>query len=200
MSKLDLIKEYKSYYKAGTKPEIVEFGKAGYLAVEGKGEPAGAVFVSKVEALYPLAYGIKKVCKANDNDFGVPKLEGLWWVEGNRPALEVPRAEWHWKLLIRMPEFVTEKMVATVQPEVAKIKKNDLIKEIEFEKWSEGRCAQIMHVGPYSTEPATIKMLMEFMAAGGLSVNGRHHEIYLSDPRKTEPAKMKTIIRYPVRS
>ena len=103
-------------------------------------------------------------------------------------------------MITGMPEFVTEKMVATVQPEVAKIKKNDLIKEIQFEKWSEGRCAQIMHVGPYSTEPATIKMLMEFMAAGGLSVNGRHHEIYLSDPRKTEPAKMKTIIRYPVRS
>ncbi len=77
MPKLDLVKDYKSYYKAGKKPEIVEFGEANYLSVEGKGEPAGEIFVSKVEALYPLAYGIKKICKERDNDFGVPKLEGL---------------------------------------------------------------------------------------------------------------------------
>ncbi len=92
---------------------------ANYLAIEGKGEPAGELFVSKVEALYPLAYGIKKICKEQDNDFGVPKLEGLWWVEGNIPALEIPRSEWHWKLLIRMPEFVTKEMMRSVQPEVA---------------------------------------------------------------------------------
>ena len=199
MTKLDLVKEYKAYYKAGKKPEIVEFGEANYLSIEGKGEPAGEVFVSKVEALYPLAYGIKKICKEQDNDFGVPKLEGLWWVEGNKPALEVPRSEWCWRLLIRMPGFVTEEMMASVQPEVAKKKKNDLIQEISFEKIMEGKCVQIMHIGPYSTEPETIDSLMEFMAQNGQSVNGLHHEIYLSDPRKTEPSKMKTLIRYPVK-
>ena len=199
MPKLDLVKEYKAYYKAGKKPEIVEFGEANYLSIEGKGEPAGEVFVSKVEALYPLAYGIKKICKEQDNDFGVPKLEGLWWVEGNKPALEVPRSEWCWRLLIRMPGFVTEEMMASVQPEVAKKKKNDLIQEISFEKIMEGKCVQIMHIGPYSTEPETIDSLMEFMAQNGQSVNGLHHEIYLSDPRKTEPSKMKTLIRYPVK-
>lgn len=199
MPKLDLVKEYKSYYKAGKKPEIVEFGEANYLSLEGKGEPAGEVFVSKVEALYPLAYGIKKICKEQDNDFGVPKLEGLWWVEGNKPALEVPRSEWCWKLLIRMPEFVIEETMASVQPEVAKKKKNDLIQDISFEKITEGKCVQIMHTGPYSTEPETINSLMEFMAKNSQSVNGLHHEIYLSDPRKTEPSKMKTLIRYPVK-
>ena len=199
MPKLDLVKEYKAYYKAGKKPEIVEFGEANYLSIEGKGEPAGEVFVSKVEALYPLAYGIKKICKEQDNDFGVPKLEGLWWVEGNKPALEVPRSEWCWRLLIRMPGFVTEEMMASVQPEVAKKKKNDLIQEISFEKIMEGKCVQIMHIGPYSTEPETIDSLMEFMAQNGQSVNGLHHEIYLSDPRKTKPSKMKTLIRYPVK-
>jgi len=198
MPKLDLAKEYKSYYKAGKKPEIVEFSEANYLSIEGKGEPAGKVFVSKVEALYPLAYGIKKICKEQDNDFGVPKLEGLWWVEGDTPALEIPRSEWYWKLLIRMPEFVTKEMVQSVQPEVAKKKKNDLIQEIEFEQITEGKSIQIMHIGPYSTEPETINLLMEFLANNNQSVNGLHHEIYLSDPRKTEPSKMKTIIRYPV--
>jgi len=199
MPKLDLAKKYKPYYRAGKKPEIVELGEANYLAIEGKGEPAGEIFVSKVEALYPLAYGIKNICKEKNNDFGVPKLEGLWWVEGNSPALEVPRSEWHWKLLIRMPEFVTRKMILSVQPEVTKKKKNDLIREISFEKIAEDKCVQIMHIGPYSTEPETIKILMEFMDKNGLFVNGLHHEIYLSDPRKTEPSKMKTLIRYPVK-
>jgi len=199
MSKLDLVREYKSYYKAGKKPEIVEFGEANYLAIEGKGEPAGEEFVSKVEALYPLAYGIKKICKEQENDFGVPKLEGLWWVEGNTPALEVPRSEWCWKLLIRMPEFVTSEMMLSVQPEVAKKKNNELIQEISFEKITEGKCLQVMHIGPYSTEPGTINALMDFMTENGLSVNGLHHEIYLSDPRKTESEKMKTLIRYPVK-
>jgi hypothetical protein len=199
MSKLDLVKEYRSYYKAGKKPEIVEFQGANYLSIEGKGEPAGKVFVSKVEALYPLAYGIKKICKEQGNDFGVPKLEGLWWVEGDTSALEVPRDEWYWKLLIRMPDFVEKKIMASVQPELTKKKNNALIQEIAFEAITEGKCVQIMHVGPYSTEPETINLLMEFIDKNGLSVNGLHHEIYLSDPRKTEPEKMKTLIRYPVK-
>ncbi len=198
MAKLDLVKEYKSYYKAGKKPEVVVFQEANYLTIEGKGEPAGEVFVSKVEALYPLAYGIKKLCKDQDNDFGVPKLEGLWWVEGDIPALDVPRNDWCWKLLIRMPDFVTEEMMASVQPEVAKKKKNEITQEISFEKITEGKCVQIMHIGPYATEPEIINILMEFIAENELSVNGLHHEIYLSDPRKTEPSKMKTLIRYPV--
>ncbi len=195
MPKLDLAKEYKSYYKAGKNPEIVNFDEASYLSIEGKGEPAGTVFVSKVEALYPLAYGIKKICKEKGSDFGVPKLEGLWWVEGDVPALEIPRNKWHWKLLIRMPDFITAEMVSSVQPEVAKKKKNTLIQEISFEKISEGKCVQVMHVGPYSTEPKTINSLMAFISDNGLSVSGLHHEIYLSDPRKTEPSKMKTLIR-----
>lgn len=199
MAKLDLVKEYKSYYKAGKKPEIVEFHGANYLSIDGKGEPAGEVFVRKVEALFPLAYGIKKVCKEQGNDFGVPKLEGLWWVVGDTPALEVPRNEWFWKLLIRMPDFVTEEMMASVKPEVETRNKNALIQEISFVTIAEGKCVQMMHVGPYATEPETINSLMAFIKENGLSVNGLHHEIYLSDPRKTEPEKMKTLIRYPVK-
>ena len=199
MSKLDLLKEYKSYYNAGKNPEIVEFEEVSYLTIEGIGEPAGKMFVSKVEALYPLAYGIKKICKEQDKDFGVPKLEGLWWVEGDTPALEIPRSEWRWKLLIRMPEFITKKLTYSVQPVIAKKKKNELVKEIALEKMTEGKCVQIMHIGPYSTEHKTINELMAFIDANGISVNGKHHEIYLSDPRKNKPDKMKTIIRYPVK-
>ena len=146
-----------------------------------------------------MVYGIKKICKEQDQDFGVPKLEGLWWVEGDTPALEVPRSEWCWKLLIRMPDLVTKEMALSIQPEIEKKKKNSVIKEISFETISEGKCVQVMHIGPYSAEPETINMLLDFITGNGLSVNGLHHEIYLSDPRKTAPEKMKTIIRYPVK-
>jgi len=94
---------------------------------------------------------------------------------------------------------VTNEMVGSVQPEVAAKKKNDVIHEISFEKMTEGKCVQIMHVGPYATEPETIKELLAFAAENVLTVNGLHHEIYISDPRKTEPLKMKTLIRYPVK-
>ena len=199
MSKLDLLKEYKSYYNAGKNPEIVEFDEANYLTIEGIGEPVGKMFVSKVEALYPLAYGIKKICKEQDKDFGVPKLEGLWWVEGDTPALEIPRNKWRWKLLIRMPEFITKELMFSAQLIVTKKKKNELVQKIALEKMTEGKCVQIMHIGPYSTEHKTINELMAFIDANGMSVNGKHHEIYLSDPRKKKPDKMKTIIRYPVK-
>jgi 3-methyladenine DNA glycosylase AlkD len=113
-TKLDLTKEYKTYYKSKTSPEVVEFAEIPFLTIEGKGEPGGKEFTSKVEALYPLAYGVKNICKKQGKDFGVPKLEGLWWVESDRPALEVPCEEWRWKLLIRMPdnpETVTEEQM-----------------------------------------------------------------------------------------
>ena len=132
-------------------------------------------------------------------DFGVPKLEGLWWVEGDIPALEVPREEWCWKLLIRMPDYVTNEMMDIAQTEVAKKKKNERIKDISLEKIKEGKSAQIMHIGSYATEPETIDTLLDYISENGLSVSGLHHEIYLSDPRKTEPDKLKTIIRYPVK-
>jgi len=93
-TKLDLTKEYKTYYTAKTTPEVVEFGEISFLTIEGKGEPGGKEFTSKVKALYPLAYGIKNIYKKQGKDFVVPKLEGLWWVESNKPTLEVPREEW----------------------------------------------------------------------------------------------------------
>lgn len=199
MTKLDLIKEYKSYYKTGKKPERVSFNNIPYLTLEGKGAPAGPEFVDKVQALYPMAYGLKKFYKDMAMDFGVPKLEGLWWVEDDKPALEVPQEEWCWKLMIRIPDFVKKDVFMSIRPEVAEKKKSELINEIKFEEILEGECVQMLHVGPYSTEPETISAILSFIDEQRLTVNGLHHEIYLSDPRKTAPEKMKTIIRYPVK-
>jgi len=198
-TKLDLTKEYKTYYTSKTSPEVVEFAEIPFLTIEGKGEPGGKEFASKVEALYPLAYGVKNICKKQGKDFGVPKLEGLWWVESDRPALEVPREEWRWKLLIRMPDFVTSEMVEKAKEEVFKKKGIELIKEIKFEKMKEGKCVQILHIGPYSTEPESLPKMKKLMEEENLVKNGLHHEIYLSDPRRVPEEKWKTILRQPVK-
>lgn len=137
--------------------------------------------------------------KKEGKDFTVAKLEGLWWLESDKPALEVPREEWRWKLLIRMPEFVTSENVEKAKAGVIKKKGIELIDEIKFEKVTEGKCVQILHIGPYSTEHEAIAKMKKFMDDNNLLENGIHHEIYLSDPRKVAPEKMKTILRQPVK-
>ncbi len=199
MEKTDLVKQDKEYYSAKKKPEIREFKELNFLVIEGKGEPAGIEFTKAVEALYPLAYGIKNIYKKQEMDFAVPKLEGLWWVNSEKDALEVPRSEWYWKLMIRTPDFVTNENFKQAKINVIKKKGIAKINEIQFEKITEGKCIQIMHVGPYSTEPETINQMQNFMKENGFVKNGLHHEIYLSDPRKTAPEKMKTILRQPVK-
>lgn len=198
-TKIDLVKEDKIYYAAKTNPQIVEFAEIPYLIVEGKGEPAGKPFTEAVQALYPFAYGIKGICKQGGKDFAVAKLEGFWWVKSNKPALEVPRKEWYWKLLIRIPDFVTSEIAEKARLEVMKKKGIILLKDIKFEKITEGRCIQVLHIGPYATEPETIAKMRKMMKENSLIENGLHHEIYLSDPRKTPPQKMKTILRQPIK-
>ena len=134
-TKLDFIKEYKQYYAAKSISVVVESGKVPYLSIEGKGEPAGEVFTKTVEALYPLAYGVKSICKKQDQDFGVPKLEGLWWVKSNKPALEVPRSEWYWKLLIRMPDSATSEIIKNAKEEVFKKKGIELLRKLNLKKY-----------------------------------------------------------------
>lgn len=199
MEKLDLTKKYKAYYSAKAKPELTEFGNIQYLTIKGKGEPAGKEFGEKTATLYPVAYGIKKICKAQSKDFAVPKLEGLWWADSSKPFLSVPRSEWQWKLLIRMPDFVTSKILAEATKEVSEKKKLQSAKEVNLETIDEGKLVNILHAGSYSAEPATIAQMDNFIKGNSLSKNGLHHEIYLSDPNKTEPSKMKTILRQPVK-
>lgn len=198
-TKLDLTKKYKTYYTAKKTPEVVEFDEAQFLTIVGKGAPGGKEFTAKVEALYSLAYGVKMPMKKGGKDFTVPKLEGLWWVESDKPPLEVPREEWKWKLLIRMPEFVTSEYVEKSKPAVIKKKSIELVNEIKFEKITEGKCVQVLHIGPYSTEPESLARMKELMEENNLVEKALHHEIYLSDPRRVPEEKMKTILRQPVK-
>ncbi|GAB2643627.1 GyrI-like domain-containing protein [Nocardia goodfellowii] len=186
--KIDLAKSDKHYYTASTEPELRTFEPYHYLTVTGMGAPAGPEYTEALTALYRTAYGIKKAAKAAEQDFVVPKLEGLWWVESDRPPLTVPREEWHWQLLIRMPEVATERAAAEL-----------VEKPVTIERVHEGLTVQALHLGPYATEPETLARMDAFMSAEGLTMNGRHHEIYLSDPRRTPGPKTKTILRHPAR-
>lgn len=207
MEKLDLSKTYKRYFTAKAKPEIVEIEPAQFISIPGKGDPSAKAFSEKVQALYATAYAIKFMYKSLGNDFIVSKLEGIWWYDETvfnaypiaDAPINVPRNEWEYRLLIRMPDYVVkQEMKRSV--EIVMAKKNlPLAKSIEWFAMSEGKSVQMLHVGPFSTEPETLREMDTFMKANGLTKNGRHHEIYLSDFNKTEPGKLKTILREPVK-
>lgn len=202
MEKIDMKKQMKALYSASTKKiEIVETSEMRFLMIDGAGDPnAAEAFHQGVEALYSLAYTVKFMVKKGPEalDFAVMPLEGLWWVEDMTRFSMDRKDEWLWTLMIAQPDFVTEALV--VQAGEAAGKKKDLpaLGKIRLEPFFEGRCAQTLHVGPFSEEPATIERLHAFIRAEGFRPYGKHHEIYLSDPRRTAPEKLKTILRQPV--
>ncbi|WP_431956767.1 GyrI-like domain-containing protein [Nocardia lijiangensis] len=183
--KIDLAKSDKQYYTAPAEPGLRTFEGYDYAMITGSGAPTGPEYTEAVALLYQAAYGAKKVAKADGRDFVVPKLEGLWWVESDEPPLSVPREQWHWTMMIRMPEGVTAAMIGEGP--------------VRFERLVEGESVQVLHVGPYATEPETLDRMEKFMAAEGLTPHGRHHEIYLTDPRKVPGDRTRTILRQPVR-
>jgi hypothetical protein len=207
MSKLDLTKTDKIYYKAKTTPEIVFIEKANYISLTGKGDPSGKDFSEKIQALYTTAYIIKFMLKEVNNDFVVPKLEALWGFDNEKYASvsmdeapqKIPRSEWNYRIMIRMPDFVTQEQSEEAIAIAANKKQNALAKTIEFFEMEEGKVIQILHIGPFETEPQTLKKIQEFSTENNLQQNGLHHEIYLSDFRKTAPEKLKTILREPVK-
>lgn len=196
--KTDLKKELKNYFTSKTKPSVERFEKQNYLSLVGKGAPDGTSFSNAVTLLYSLAYAIKSRSKQAGHDFVVPPLEGQWWVDGDEFFMAVPRNEWNWKLLVMMPDFVTKIAFEEGKDSVHSKKKLDC-DEVKFEALQEGACAQILHKGSFKTEPETIKTLEAFIKTSGYMKNGLHHEIYLSNPNKTASAKMKTILRQPIK-
>lgn len=205
MEKLDLTKKYKTYYHAPTRPEIVDIGPAQYLSLTGTGDPSGEAFAANVAALYPVAYAIKFRCKERGNDFTVAKLEGQWWFDMQAfPGLtmadapvKVPRSEWSYRLLIRLPDYVTAEDISTGI--AAAVKKGvPYAEKVALFNMHEGKSVQMLHKGPFSREGESLQVMHDFMVAQKLSHNGLHHEIYLSDFRKTPQEKLKTILREPV--
>ena len=193
--KVDLYKLHKSEYVTPKEPALVETGAAKYLAVEGVGAPGGEKFQQAVGALYRMAYTMKMAKKFAGQDYKVCQLEGLWWsIERMQP-----QDAWRWKLLIRVPDFISARDLKATLAALKEKGKDDLPVEVRLETLQEGLCVQVLHTGPYADEPATMARMKAFAGGKGLSFIGPHHEIYLSDPRRVPPEKLRTILRMPVK-
>jgi hypothetical protein len=191
---------------------IVDVPEFGFVAVTGTGEPGGAEFTEAVQALYSVSYGAHfRLNKLTGQAPRVMPLEGLWWVDdpaqqdivaavarGEVTIAGSDRGSWRWQALIMQPDPIDAELIATATAEAASKKDLPGLARLEYIRWAEGRCAQLLHIGPYAAEAPSIAALHEAIAAAGYRPRGRHHEIYLGDPRRSAPEKLRTIIRHPV--
>jgi hypothetical protein len=201
MTKIDLKKELKPLYQPSAK-EVVEIAvpTLNYLMIDGEGDPnTSQAYADAVETLFMTSYTLKFMFKkgALAIDYGVMPLEGLWWADDLSVFSTGDKAKWKWTSMMMQPSFVTLEMVEQAIASVKKKKNPPALAKLRFMPFSEGRCAQIMHIGPFSEEGPTIEKVHRFIESRSQRT-GKHHEIYLSDIRKADPAKWKTIIRQPM--
>lgn len=205
----DFKKEYKEFYMPKNKPEIITVPKANYIAVRGKGDPneVGGAYQQAISVLYAVAYTLKMSYKTDHKiegffEYVVPPLEGFWWQDGKDGIDYTDKASFNWISVIRLPEFITQKDFEWAVETATKKKKLDC-SSAELMTIDEGLCIQIMHLGPFDDEPATIALMDEYLDKNGyvndITNTRLHHEIYLSDARRVVPEKWKTVIRHPIK-
>ena len=205
----DYRKEYRELYQPKTTPTVVDVGEMQFVAVEGRGNPndENGEYQQAISVLYAVQYTIKMSkmgsrAPAGYFDYVVPPLEGFWWLDNDEEFSVENKSKYRWLSVIRLPEFVDEKVFQWACQEATKKKKIDTQKA-QYLKIKEGLCVQCLHIGPYDDEPKTLKLMHDFINENGwqsdLNEIRRHHEIYLSDPRKTETSKLKTVLRIPVK-
>ena len=205
----DFKKEYKQLYQPGTKPEIVQVPPMNFVAVRGAGDPneENGAYQNSIPVLYAISYTLRMSYKGDYKIEGyfpyvVPPLEGFWWQEGVHAVDYERKEDFRWISVIRLPDFVSEEDFAWAKQEAARKKKLDC-SAAEFWSHEEGLCVQMLHLGPFDEEPKTVAIMDEYLAEQGyehdFSETRMHHEIYLSDPRKVQPEKFKTVIRHPVK-
>ena len=201
MDKLDLKKVNRHLYApSAQQAAVVDVPPASFLMIDGKGDPNTArAYAEAVQALYALAYALKfKIKKRRDGiDYAVMPLEGLWWVEDMRLFSVQDKGAWLWTMMILQPEFITAELYAETAGEVQRKKDVPALDRVRLEVYHEGESAQILHLGSYADEAPTIARLHDFIHQNGWSRSGKHHEIYLNDPRKAAPEKLRTVIRQP---
>lgn len=202
MKKIDFKKEFKHLYNPPAKEAmIVDVPKMNFLMIDGKGDPNNSKeFQDTVQALYGLTFTVKFTLKKAKlgPEYTVPSLEGLWWMAGNKQFDMQNKKNWLWTLMIMQPDHVTKNHIAEAIKKLEEKKPNKALSRIRLESFHEGLSAQVMHIGPYSAEGPIIKKLHDFIKNKGYNLKGKHHEIYLSDPRKSAPERMKTILRHPI--
>lgn len=206
----DFKKEYKEFYLPKHVPEIVDVPRMNYIAVRGSGNPneEGGAYQRAIGILYAIAYTIKMSYKGSHKiegffEYVVPPLEGFWWQDGVNGVDYADKAGFHWIALIRLPDFVSKADFEWAAAEAEKKKKIDC-SPAEFLSIEEGLCVQIMHIGSYDNEPESVALMDRYLAEHGyqndITESRMHHEIYLSDPRKTAPERQKTVIRHPIKA
>ena len=204
MKKIDFKKELKSLYSSSAREAVVvDVPEMNFLMIDGAGHPGeGQEFQDAMGALYAVSYTLKFMIKKGTApaDYVVMPPEGLWWT-GDAGEFDVTKTgAWRWRLMIMQPEFVTGDLYTEAVEQVEKKKNPPALSEMRFESFHEGLSVQIMHIGPYGDEGPTIANLHQYAEENGYAAAGKHHEIYLSDPRRTAPEKLRTIIRYPIRA
>jgi hypothetical protein len=201
MTTFDVRKEYKHLSNPSARTVgVLEVPPMNFLMVDGQGDPSGQAYQDAVGALYAVSFTLKFMLKKGEEaiDYGVLPLEGLWWTD-DRDGFDVARRErWQWTGMIMQPPFITPAMVEEAHRQVAARKDTPALSKVRFATFHEGLAAQILHLGPYSAEGPTIERLHRFIAESGHALAGKHHEIYLSDPRRAAPERLKTVIRQPM--
>ncbi len=210
MDKFDYKKNLKElYFPPAKNPVVVEVPAMNFLLIDGEGDPnTSQAFQDAVEALYGTAYTVKFMLKKEGRgaEYTVPPLEGLWYADDPRVFLQGIRDEWRWTLGLMQPDWVNEADALEGMRRLREKKGGDAapvglgaaLDRMRFSSFDEGRSAQVMHIGPFSEEGPTIERLMAFIEENGFQLRGHHHEIYLSDFRRTDPARLKTVLRHPV--
>jgi len=203
VDKVDFKNELRHLYQPKKAFTIVDVPEMQYLMVDGHGDPNVAPeYTDALEALYAAAYKCKFLSKKTlERDYVVPPLEGLWWAE-DMDAFTVNRTKsaWDWTMMIMQPEWIDETVYTTALAQVARAKDLAALPKLRLKRYHEGLCVQIMHVGSYDDEAPTLaRMHNEWMPAEGYEPAGKHHEIYLGDPRRVAPEKLKTVLRQPIR-
>lgn len=202
MDSLDFTAEKPLYAPKSQQFSVVDVPPMTFLTADGEGDPnTSEGYGQAVAALYSASYALKFASKtSHGRNYVVAPLEGLWWVEGDQPFTEKNKERWHWRLMIRQPDWMTDDEVRAVLADTATRKQLPAVLELQIRHLTEGLSVQTMHIGPYDTEAPVIRRLhSEFLPENGFRENGEHHEIYLSDPRRTRPERLRTILRQPVR-
>ncbi|MFX0087121.1 MAG: GyrI-like domain-containing protein [Candidatus Hodarchaeota archaeon] len=204
MVKIDFKLKLKEYYAGVSAKEfsIVTVPPLNFLMIDGQGYPGTSQeYQDAMETLYPVSYTLKFMLKEKGKDYVVMPLEGLWWADDMdvfTTEFMERKDEWKWTSMVMQPDFITEEMVQEAIEEVKKKKNPVALPKLRFEQYNEGLSAQILYFGSYSDEGPTIERLHGFVKEQGYQLRGKHHEIYLSDPRRTKPERLKTIIRQPI--
>jgi hypothetical protein len=203
MDKVDYKREFKNLYNPSSKKvAIVDVPTFNFLMVDGMGDPnTSQDYKDAIEALFAVAYTLKFIVKKGKTavDYAVMPLEGLWWADDMNSFVEGNKDAWKWTAMIMQPNSVTKEMFRAAVDQLKKKKNPPALPKLRFETFPEGLSAQILHLGPYSAEKATVEKIHDFIRENGYVKTGKHHEIYLSDPSKSAPEKMKTVLRQPMK-